>query len=335
MKKHILLTGASGSVGYEILQQLISKKQYHITVFDIKSKNSQKKLKKFNNKCNIIYGDISSKSDVDKITKNQDVVLHLAAIIPPLADDSPPLAEKVNVQGTKNLIESLQKNSPQAFFVYSSSVSVYGDRVKNPNIKVGDPLIPSEGDEYAVTKITSENILRNSRLNWTIFRLSAIMGNHKISKLMFHMPLETSMEICTPKDTARAFVNSIEQQAILSNKIFNLGGGISCRLTYRELLSQSFKIFGLGALNFPEKAFAEKNFHCGNYIDGDDLEAILHFRRETKEDYFNKVASELNPIIKIFTICFRCIIKKILLLKSEPYRAYHQKNTVMIKRFFH
>jgi nucleoside-diphosphate-sugar epimerase len=138
------------------------------------------------------------------------------------------------------LIRGLERFSPKAFLLYSSSISVYGDRLKDPNIYKTDPLLPSLGDEYAKTKIAAEDIIQSSRLKWSIFRLTAIMGGHKISKLMFHMPLATKMEICTPADTARAFVNAIEHRNKIEGKIFNLGGGESCRCTYLEFLDRSF-----------------------------------------------------------------------------------------------
>ena len=70
-------------------------------------------------------------------------------------------------------------------------------------------------------------------------------------------------------------------------KIFNLGGGEKCRLTYRQLLEKkAFELYGLGKLNFHPKTFAEKNFHCGYMVDSDDLEGILKFRTHTLNDYF-------------------------------------------------
>lgn len=334
MKKKILLTGASGTVGFEVLKQLIEKNEYEIIVFDIENDSSKKKFASLPQKFKTIFGDISKISDIETLPKDLDYVIHLAAIIPPLADENIQLAEKVNFIGSQNLIHYLERNSPNAFFIYSSSISVYGDRLKTPYIKVGDSLIPSEGDHYAKTKIKTEEILQKSALDWTIFRLAAIMGNHKISKLMFHMPLDTAMEICTPQDTARAFVNAITKRKDLSKKIFNLGGGSSCRTSYKEFLSRSFRIFGLGDLDFPTKAFAEKNFHCGYYEDGDDLENIVHFRRDSLEDYFNDVESKINPITRFFTKLINPFIKKYLLKQSEPYHAFQNNNTQLIKRFF-
>ncbi|HBY01507.1 MAG TPA: NAD(P)-dependent oxidoreductase [Rikenellaceae bacterium] len=334
-KPHILLTGASGTVGQEVLKQLCRlRESYQITVFDIKSASSLKVLSPFRDKAEIVYGDISVFEDIKKVCINKDFVIHLAAIIPPLADENPGLANRVNVIGTENLVRSLEQYSPKAFLIYSSSISVYGDRVENPMIRVGDPLVPSDKDEYAKTKIIAEGIIRNSSLDWSIFRLTAIMGKHKISKLMFHMPLESSMEIATPGDTARAFVNALKRKEFISKKTFNLGGGKECRTNYKDFLTNSFKIFGLGKLNFPEQAFAQRNFHCGFYEDGDDLENILRFRNDSIGDYYNIEKNKVSLFRKCLTSFFKKPIKNQLLKKSEPYQAFIANNIKMINHYF-
>lgn len=334
-KIKVLLTGASGSVGREALKMLCKEKhKYNVTVFDKASKLSRKQLKPFTNMVEIVYGDITNAEDVKRVCSNKDVVIHLAAIIPPLADEKPRLAEAVNTQGTFHLINNLEALSPNAFFLYSSSVSVYGDRINIPNIYVNDSLQPSEGDEYAVTKIKSEEIIRNCKLDWSIFRLGAIMGNHKISNLMFHQPLATKMEIATPEDTARAFVNAIGQKHLLSKKTFNLGGGESCRISYEDFMTRSFAIAGLGEAKFPEKSFAEKNFHCGYYMDGDDLEKIVNFRQDTLESYFRKEKEKIGGLQKFFTALLKKPIKKYMLKMSDPYKAYFSNDKQMINRYF-
>jgi nucleoside-diphosphate-sugar epimerase len=334
-RKNILLTGASGTVGYEVLKQLYDLKEaYDITVFDIKSGKAIKKFKPYKDEINIVYGDISKETDLIKACYNKDAVIHLAAIIPPLADEKPALSHQVNVVGTENLIRLIEQHSPNAFFLYSSSISVYGDRLNTPMISVSDSLNPSAGDEYAKTKIMAEEIVQNSKLDWSIFRLTAIMGGHKMSKLMFHQPLKTSLEIASPADTARAFIHAINKQAELSKRIFNLGGGEHCRIIYDDFLSHSFKIYGLGKLNFPKKTFAEKNFHCGYYEDGHVLDNILNFRKDTLSDYFEKEESKISAFLKSIISLFSNPIKKYLQRQSEPLAAYVNRDTEMIQHYF-
>jgi len=338
MKKEnkVLITGATGAVGSEVLDQLYKlQSPSSITVLVRPSRKTAKILRKYNG-INVIYGDITNLKDVEIACENQDYVIHLAAIIPPMADDHIALTEKVNVEGTRNVVKALENICPTAFLLYSSSVATYGDRNKNPDILTTDPLNPSVGDEYAVTKIAAEKIIRESSLNWSIYRLSAIMGigNHKVSKLMFHMPLETIMEICTVKDTARAFVNSLGKGEALNLNTFNLGGGESCRVIYKDFLARAFMAYGMGKPNFPKYSFAHINFHCGNYADGDQLEDILKFRSDSIDSYFERFDAAVPGIQRFFTKLVNIPVKKVLLKTSEPYYAHKKQDKAMLERFF-
>lgn len=333
----ILLTGASGTVGKEVLRQLCEHPEnIEITVFDKRCSGSEDFYKKAGRDFKIVYGDISEEKDICEACHDKDVIIHLAAIIPPLADKKPNLAEAVNITGTGNLVRCLEEHSPESFLIYSSSISVYGDRIANPWITTKDSLIPSDRDEYARTKIEAERLIVNSKLKWTIFRLTAIMGtnNHKPSPLMFHMPLNTPMEIATPEDTGRAFVNALKHLDILKNNIYNLSGGEKCRIIYSDFLSRSFEIFGLGALDFQDNAFAGKNFHCGYYEDGDVLNDILDFRRDSIDYYFLNLKKSIPDVKKTATTVLRRLIKFNLERQSEPLIAVKTGNQTDIRHYF-
>lgn len=336
-RKNILLTGAGGSVGKEALKLLIEKKElYNIRIFDLKTISNEAYFNQFGSDIEVFYGDISRKEDSIRALKGVDAIIHLASVIPPLANKQPELVERVNVGGTDNLVKNIQVYAPGAFLLFASSVATYGDRLIDPYIRVHDPQFPSEGDYYAAGKIAMEKIISESKLRYSIFRLGAIMGagNHKLSGLMFLMSLEQLMEIATPQDTARAFVNALEHLDTLEGKVFNLGGGKECVTTYRDFLSKNFRIFGLGKLNFPQRAFATKNFHCGVYVDGDDLEQILHFRRDALPDYYRMVEEKVPILQRWMTMVLSPAIKLYLLFQSEPYKAWLKKDKDKIKRYF-
>ena len=336
MKKQVLLTGATGTVGKEALKQLCSQPDYEISVMCRASSKNKKTLQPYLNQIKLIHIDLSDQKEVEKLEGKFDTVIHLAAIIPPLADEQPELTHKVNFSGTKNLIKRLEIISPDCFFMYSSSIAVYGDRLLTPDISVNDTLPDHEEDAYAQSKLDTEPVIMSSKLDWTIFRLTAIMGvkNHKMTGLMFHMPLPTPMEICMPEDTARAFTNGIQKRAELKNKVFNLAGGPSCRTTYEEFLGINFRINGLGDVDFPPKTFAEKNFHCGNYIDGDDLENITHFRKHTLEDYTRLNEEAVSGIQKFFASLLKRPIKYFMRRQSLPLKAFKTKDKELMERFF-
>lgn len=336
MKKTILLTGAFGSVGIETLKQLVAKKDlYDIKVIDLKTRRNLKLSKKFKNLITIYWEDISLKKDYKKILSDVDFIIHLAAVIPPLADKNTVLAKRVNFDGTVNLVDQIKKHAKTAFLLYASSISVYGDRINSPFISVEDSLSPSEGDYYAQTKIMAEDYIRSSNLRYSIFRFSAIMSpTAKLDPLFFHMPLNTSMEIATTRDTAFALVSAIKHQSELLRKTFNLSGGLNCRIIYKDFLSHAFKLAKLGNFNLPQLAFAKKNFHCGFYSDSNVLNDILHFQRDSLDDYFNMYKNALSKLQLLMTSVFRKTIKKHLLKKSDPLLSIKSGNTSLQRRFF-
>jgi nucleoside-diphosphate-sugar epimerase len=316
----VLLTGALGNVGLSTLKVLLDK-GYDVRIFEIKNRRNKKLVKKYKNKIEIIWGDLRDKEAVSKAIQNQDIVLHLAAIIPPLADVNPQLAESVNVGGTKNILEALQKQANKPKIIYTSSIAVYGDRRHNPMIDVNDPLVPSKGDYYAITKITAERLIRESGLDFAIFRLTYITSIDKLNMdpLMFHMPLDTFIEICDTKDVGLALVNAIGCDDIWG-ETFNIAGGKECRTTYREYLNDMMEIFGLGRDFLPEEGFAEKDFHCG-YMNTSKSQTLLNYQKHTLEDYYTEVKNKIGPR-KHFMPAIRWIIRLNLLKRSERYRRY-------------
>jgi len=335
MKKRVLLTGISGAIGEFVFDNLLKQSdKIEIIALSTDRKVNHIKLRKYESRAKIIYGDIREKSVTDKVAENIDFVIHTAAIIPPLANSNPELAEGVNHLGTSNLVKSIEEKSPNAFFLYTSSVAVYGDRLLNPEIRVSDELKPSFGDNYAVTKIKAEKVVQSSKLRWSIFRLAAIMHfKQKFDPLMFNNPLDTRMEICTTRDTAFALSESIFKEKELEGKIFNLGGGEKCRAIYRDFLNTSSSNSGLGLNAFPDEAFATANFHCGDYMDSDKLNDILHFQRDSIEDYYRMFTKEIGPVNIFLAKIFRPFIINYFLKKSLPLIAQKKNDKAMLERY--
>lgn len=316
----ILITGAFGNVGLSSLKELL-KKNHEVRVIEINSKKNKRLAKNFKNEIEIIWGDLRNSKDVEKAVEGQDLVIHLAAIIPPLADYHPELAEAVNVGGTINLLNAIKKQDKLPKLIFTSSIAVYGDRRMNPMISLKDPLNPNEGDFYAFTKISAEKAIRESGIDFAIFRLTYITSVNKLDMdpLMFHMPLDTCIEICDSKDVALALSNAIECNQIWG-ETFHIAGGVRCRTTYREYINKMMEIFGLGKNFLPEQAFAKKDFHCG-YMDTKKSQYLLNYQTHTLDDYFNEVREKVGSK-KHFMKIFKNAIKVLLLKSSEPYRKY-------------
>ena len=93
-------------------------------------------------------------------------------------------------------------------------------------------------------------------------------------------------------------------------------------------------IFGLGPLDFPEQAFAQKNFHCGFYQDGGALNDILAFRRSTMDTYFAQLERSVSPFRRFAASLAQRLVKAYLLKLSEPYKATKENNRKLLDRYF-
>ena len=298
----ILLTGAFGNVGSSTLKELI-KRNYDIRIFDIKNRRNKRLALKYKKDIEIFWGDLRNYKDIEKAVSDVDVVIHVAAIIPPLADKKPKFAESVNVGGTKNLVKAMEKLPKKPKLVFTSSVAVYGDRLENPYITLEDKPNPNHHDEYAKQKIKGEEIIMNSSLEWVILRLTYIVSLNKLQMdpLMFEMPLDTSIEICDSNDVGLALTNAVENHEIWG-RILHIAGGERCRISYRNYLNQMFDIFGICFDELPEEAFSKRGFHCG-FMSTEISQALLIYQRYTLDDYFDAVNWKV-AISRLFTYTF-------------------------------
>ena len=317
---NILLTGAFGNVGLSTLKELINR-GYNVRIFEVPNKKNKKISRRYSKKVEIFWGDIRRKEDVAKAIIDQDIVIHLAAIIPPLADEDPTFATDVNVNGTLNLINEMKSQNNNPKLLFTSSIAVYGDRRENPMIEIDDPLLPSKGDVYANNKIKAEILIRDSGLDFSIFRLTYITSVNKLhmDPLMFHMPLDTPIEICDTEDVGLAIANAIESPDVWG-KTFNIAGGKNCRTYYKDYIDKMMELFGLGKNFLPDTAYAKSDFHCG-YMNTKNSQSLLNYQRHSLEDYYSEVKKKIG-IKKYFTRIIRWLIRLHLLRKSYYYKRF-------------
>jgi len=159
-----LVTGGAGFIGSTLCEKLIALNQKIICIDNFN--NFYNPLIKKNNIANltkdknfVLYeADICNRNSLKKIFEENkiDLVVHLAAMagVRP-SIENPLLYEKVNIEGTINILECLRENNIKKM-IFASSSSVYGGNKKIPfseEDKVDNPISP-----YAATKKAGELI---------------------------------------------------------------------------------------------------------------------------------------------------------------------------------
>lgn len=290
--KKILVTGAAGTVGLQVIRFLLSEGKYEITALELRNRMAYKRLKAFRKRINIVYGDVNDKSIVDALIKDHDVVIHLAGVLPPLANINEDICKEVDFNGTKTVVNAIKRYNPECFMLYASSTSVYGKVDDYKNIDKKTKFNIDEYDYYSKYKIECEKYIKTNIKNFSILRLAYILGDPGPEGLIYNVPLDCDMEVLSAEDAGYAFVCAIDFKKKINKKIFNVSGGEKFRTTYREYVKKVFKTYGLSFKFIASWFMAEKNYCGGYYKDGDELENILHFRSKNLSVYYNNTLAK-------------------------------------------
>ncbi|MHA1507212.1 MAG: NAD-dependent epimerase/dehydratase family protein [Promethearchaeota archaeon] len=329
VRKKILLTGASGTVGKEVFKELLSRtNKYDISLFLRGSSKNKKLFKHYVDRIKIFWGTLQNFPEVKEAVNGQDVVLHLAAALPDVEFKNPEFLRSTNVDGTRNIINAMASQPIKPKLIYTSSVAVYGDRRKNPIIKLSDSIDNDPKDLYTTTKINAEKLVKESNLEFVIFRVSYVVAIDiiKFRKVMFYIALDTSVEIIHAKDTSLALVNAIESKEVW-NKTFNLGGGEKCQTSYKDNVNDMFELMGFGRNFLPNEAFSKHHSHCG-YFDIEEMnyiQRILNFQHSTLDDFYEEVKKWIG-IKKYLVPLVKPILKWYILRKSVFYQNFKKNN---------
>ena len=151
----VLITGADGFIGSHLTEILV-KNNYEVRALS--------QYNSFNNwgwlediEClddiEVISGDIRDLSFCRSLTKNIDVVFHLAALIGiPYSYTAPDSYLETNIRGTMNMCHAVMDSSVQQL-IYTSTSEVYGTALYIP-IDEKHPLQPQS--PYSASKIAAD-----------------------------------------------------------------------------------------------------------------------------------------------------------------------------------
>ncbi|HVL11699.1 MAG TPA: NAD-dependent epimerase/dehydratase family protein [Gemmata sp.] len=162
----VLITGASGEIGHELIARLSAadpgRPVVTLDLNPLQPELSPKVRHQF-------VGSILDTQLLERIIAEYEVdrVYHLAALLSTRSEFSPALAHKVNVEGTLNMLEFAQKEGeshgrPVVFF-YPSSIAAFGlpdDAAKRDAGRVGEDAFNFPTTMYGANKLYCEHLGR-------------------------------------------------------------------------------------------------------------------------------------------------------------------------------
>ena len=274
--KNILLTGATGFLGIHILDALLqdnckiycliratnveNAKKRLLSMFNFYFENKYTKDFLFN-KINVIVGDITyenlklSDDILNTLPKNIDLLIHSAALVKHIGKYAE--FEKMNITGTKNIINFCEKYDIDLSYI--STISVSGDFMPlnstSDNVNYNEESFfigQNYNDNYYIkSKLLAEeeilNNIKSKKINANIFRVGNLSSRYSDAKFQYNID-------------SNAFYNKL--QFIIKNKVFFESG------TIQE--------FDISPVDFVAKAIVDINKNYGT------INKIFHIFNPTK-----------------------------------------------------
>lgn len=155
---NVLITGADGFIASHLCEYLYSKKAKVTALLRRNSGGIFKNLNDIKNKLIIKWGDTQDLALMMEVTRDKDIVYHLAAQSHVGHSLYNPCETVINdVISTLNILEAARKNDNKRI-IHAGSSEIYGDPKYVP-IDEKHPLHPKS--PYAAAKASSENLLES------------------------------------------------------------------------------------------------------------------------------------------------------------------------------
>ncbi|MGH7990610.1 MAG: SDR family NAD(P)-dependent oxidoreductase [Limisphaerales bacterium] len=253
---NFLVTGGAGFIGSHVCERLL-RNGHSVWAFDdlndfydpqLKRKNIRE-IQSLAKPFEFVHGDLTDAAALDEIFSSVqfDQVIHLAAragVRPSL--EQPALYQRVNVEGTVNVLEAARKSGVKKIILASSS-SVYGVNSKVP-FSESDPIF-SAISPYAASKLACEALghvyHHVHKMDVTMLRLFTVYGPRQRPDLAIRkfatlidagkpIPVfgdgETARDYTYVSDTVDGIIAATKKE--FGYEIFNLGESQAVKLSH-------------------------------------------------------------------------------------------------------
>ncbi|MCK6454134.1 MAG: SDR family oxidoreductase [Alphaproteobacteria bacterium] len=182
---HVVITGAGGFLGQKLARRLLGGAQLtgpggarqdvsKLTLFDVVAPAADIARDR---RVKVVVGDIGEEKQVQAIVQGDVAsVFHLAAVVSAGAEADFDLGMRVNLDGTRYVLEACRKLKSPPRVAFTSSVAVYGGDMPKV-IKDDTPLNPqtSYGSQKAIGEFLLNDMSRKGFIDGRALRLPTIV----------------------------------------------------------------------------------------------------------------------------------------------------------------
>jgi FlaA1/EpsC-like NDP-sugar epimerase len=223
--KVVMVTGAAGSIGSEIMRQLIRFKFKKIILVDQAETpmfhlgNELKNLATGPSQIQMLLADVTNPAKMDQIFNKYrpDIIYHAAAYKHvPLIEENPTEAIRVNVGGTKLLTELSEKYGAQKFVLISTDKAVNPANVMGTSKRICEIIVQNKAQQ------------KDIKTHFVITRFGNVLGSNGSVIPIFTKQIENGGPITvTHPDITRYFMTIPEAcQLVLEAGFMGKGGEI-------------------------------------------------------------------------------------------------------------
>jgi nucleoside-diphosphate-sugar epimerase len=169
-----LVTGASGFVGGHLIETLLGE-GWRVRAL-VRSASRLQWVP--TDRIEIAVGGLDDGAVVARAMSGVSVVFHLAAVT---AAIDPGEYARVNVQGTRQVLDAMRRAAPEALMVFCSSQAAAGPSLEGRPATENDP--PAPIGPYGASKLAAERLLAGSDCRHVIVRPPAVYGPRDVDVL--------------------------------------------------------------------------------------------------------------------------------------------------------
>ena len=252
-----------------------------------------------------------------------EVIIHLAAIIPPGIYKNRSLARKVNVDATASLVKIAEAQPEPPRFVQASSNAVFGSR--NPHRATGPvtadmPL--KHSDLYSAHKAQAEEIVRASSLPWVVLRLGGVLSvdpkaiPFSSEALYFEslLPTDGRLHSVDVRDVAWAFAAATTADVV--GEILLIAGDDSHRRVQGEVGKALAESRGLKGGLVPGRKGdpnSDDDWFVTDWMDTARAQEALQFQHYSWQDMLNESRAQAGPsryVLPLLAPLVRALLKR-------------------------
>jgi nucleoside-diphosphate-sugar epimerase len=168
----IVVIGGEGFLGRRLAARLLARADLESLVLFDKAPGSAPPLE--DGQVSLVLGDIADAATV--IAPGTDAVFHLAAIVSGEAEADPDLGWRVNLDGTRAVLEACRALGTRPRVIFASSLAVYGGGLP-PAVGEETPLTPqtSYGAQKAIGELMVNDYTRKGFVDGRALRLPTVV----------------------------------------------------------------------------------------------------------------------------------------------------------------